>query len=98
LIATAILGPTVRPFLGMLILFALRQLCQGLCALPPPPGMIWSYPGVPSLLVTYGTANDLFFSGHTAIAVYGAIELVLCGGPGLAVAGALVAVVAVAPV
>jgi len=98
LIATAILGPTVRPFLGMLILFALRQLCQGLCALPPPPGMIWRHPGVPSLLVTYGTANDLFFSGHTAIAVYGAIELGLSGGPALAVAGALVAVIEVAAV
>jgi membrane-associated phospholipid phosphatase len=26
-------------------------------------------------LVTYGVANDFFFSGHTAIAVFGAIEL-----------------------
>ena len=25
--------------------------------------------------MTYGTANDLFFSGHTAIAVYGAATL-----------------------
>ena len=24
---------------------------------------------------TYGTATDLFFSGHTAIAVYGCVEL-----------------------
>jgi membrane-associated phospholipid phosphatase len=37
--------------------------------------MIWRHPGFPSLLVTYGTSNDLFFSGHTAIAVYGAMEL-----------------------
>jgi membrane-associated phospholipid phosphatase len=48
---------------------------QGLCALPPPPGMIWHYPGFPSLFVTYGVANDFFFSGHTAIAVLGATEL-----------------------
>jgi membrane-associated phospholipid phosphatase len=46
-----------------------------LCSLPPPPGIIWHYPGFPSLLVTYGVANDFFFSGHTAIAVFGAIEL-----------------------
>ena len=75
LLASAIVGPTIRPFLGLLMLFALRQLCQALCALPPPDGMIWEYPGFPSLLVTYGVSNDLFFSGHTAIAVFGATEL-----------------------
>jgi membrane-associated phospholipid phosphatase len=48
---------------------------QALVSLPPPPGIIWHYPGVPSLLVTYGVANDFFFSGHTAIAVFGATEL-----------------------
>jgi membrane-associated phospholipid phosphatase len=37
--------------------------------------MIWHYPGFPSLLVTYHVANDFFFSGHTAIAVFGVIEL-----------------------
>jgi membrane-associated phospholipid phosphatase len=36
--------------------------------------MIWRHPGFPSLLVTYDVANDFFFSGHTAIAVLGAIE------------------------
>jgi membrane-associated phospholipid phosphatase len=35
--------------------------------------MIWRHPGFPSLLVTYDVANDFFFSGHTAIAVLGAI-------------------------
>jgi len=75
LIVSSVLGPSFAPFLGMLMLFTLRQVCQGLVALPPPPGMIWRSPGVPSLLVTYGTSSDLFFSGHTAIAVYGALEL-----------------------
>ncbi len=68
-------GGSVRPFLGMFLLMALRQLMQAICALPPPPNMIWHYPGFPSLLVTYHVANDFFFSGHTAIAVFGAIEL-----------------------
>jgi len=93
ILARSIFGPTVRPFLGLLILYALRQICQGLCALPPPEGMIWRRPGIPSLLVTYGTATDLFFSGHTAIAVFGCVELARMGGPILPVLGVVVAVV-----
>jgi membrane-associated phospholipid phosphatase len=57
------------------MLLVTRQVMQALCSLPAPPGIIWHDPGFPSLLVTYGVANDFFFSGHTAIAVFGAIEL-----------------------
>ncbi len=98
LLASAVFGPSVRPMLGLLILYALRQVCQGLCALPAPEGMIWRHPGVPSLLVTYGTSTDLFFSGHTAIAVYGAIELARWGGPAFAVLGAVIALIEAATV
>lgn len=75
LIATSIFGPSIRPFVGLLLLFALRQISQAMCALPAPEGMIWRSPGFPTLLVTYDVANDFFFSGHTAIAVFGAIQL-----------------------
>ena len=75
LLGTWLFGGSVRPFLGLVLLMALRQLLQALCSLPVPTGMIWHYPGFPSLLVTYHVANDFFFSGHTAIAVYGALEL-----------------------
>ena len=74
LIGTSVLGPTFRPFLALLMVFALRQVCQGLVTLPLPRGTIWRDPGVPSLLVTYGTSNDLFFSGHTAICALAALE------------------------
>lgn len=98
LLVSSVIGPSFGPFLGMLILFALRQMCQGLCALPPPEGMIWRSPGVPSLLVTYGISSDLFFSGHTAIAVYAALELAhRFGGWGIA-AGVALALVEVATV
>ena len=76
----SIFGSTVRPFLGLLLLFAMRQTCQWLCALEPPPAMIWHDPGFPSLLVTYGVTTDFFFSGHTGIAVLGAVELARIGG------------------
>jgi hypothetical protein len=79
LLARSIFGPTIRPFLGLLLLFGLRQICQGLCALPQPDGIIWRDPGFPSLFVTYKVANDFFFSGHTAIAVFGAVELARIG-------------------
>jgi membrane-associated phospholipid phosphatase len=48
---------------------------QSLVTLPSPPNAIWHYPGFPSLLVTYGVANDYYFSGHTAIAVLAATEM-----------------------
>jgi len=75
LLGSWLFGGSVRPFLGLVLLMALRQFLQALCSLPVPQGMIWHYPGFPSLLVTYHVANDFFFSGHTAIAVFGAIEL-----------------------
>jgi len=66
--------------------------------LPPPEGMIWRDPGFPSLLVTYGTATDLFFSGHTAIAVYGCLELAHWGGTWAAIAGIAVVLLEVSAV
>ena len=87
----AVLGPSFRPFWGLLGLFALRQLCQALVALPAPPGIIWRDPGFPSLFVTYAVGNDFFFSGHTALAVYGGIQLATLGIPVLTVCALLLA-------
>jgi hypothetical protein len=92
LLGSSILGHTIEPFLGLLMLFALRQFCQALCPLPAPAGMIWRNPGCPSVLVTYGTSNDLFFSGHTAIAVFGAVTLASTWGPAGIAIGTLIAV------
>jgi hypothetical protein len=70
---------SARPFVGLVIVLGLRQIMQACVSLPAPPDSIWHYPGFPSLLVTYGVANDYFFSGHTAIAVLAATEMARVG-------------------
>jgi hypothetical protein len=94
----AVLGPSFMPFWGLFGLFALRQMSQASVALPVPPGIIWRDPGVPSLFVTYGVGTDFFFSGHTALAVYGAMQLSALHIPALTIAGAVIAVLQVVAV
>jgi hypothetical protein len=97
-LAKALFGPDFAPFWGLLGLFAARQACQALVALPAPPGIIWRPPGFPSLFVTYKVGNDFFFSGHTALAVYGALHVAALGLPwlgGMAIAMAAAEIVAV---
>ena len=91
-IALAVFGGSFAPFIALLILFGLRQLSQAICTLPPPPGMIWRHPGCPSLLVTYEVGNDFFFSGHTALAVLGAMEIAHVGPTWLGISVAVIAV------
>lgn len=91
-------GPSVRPFLGLVLLLGLRQILQAICALPAPPNMIWHYPGFPSLLVTYNVGNDFFFSGHTAIAVFGGIELARLGKRWLAIVAVAIVLFEIATV
>ncbi len=98
LLGTWLLGRSVRPFLALVMVVALRQVFQWLCALPPPPDMIWHYPGFPSLLVTYNVANDYFFSGHSAVAVLGAWELARTRRGGLITAGVALALFEMATV
>lgn len=64
-----------RPILSLFLLLIMRQLCQASISLPPPSGMIWRYPGFPTLIVTYTTSTDFFFSGHMAMATLLAAEL-----------------------
>jgi hypothetical protein len=92
LLGLTIFGSSVRPFLALLMLFAMRQICQALCSLTAPDEMIWRSPGVPSLLVTYGVSTDLFFSGHTGLAVLGAVELGRLGNRWLVMLGVAIAI------
>src|SRR5438552_5282003 len=98
LLGSAILGSSLRPFIALFILFGLRQICQSITTMPKPAGVIWRRPGFPSLLVTYDVGNDFFFSGHTAVAVLGALELAYHGPPIAAPVVAAIALVEVAVV
>lgn len=81
-----IFGESFSPIVGLFLILILRQSSQYLTALPAPEGMIWDDPGVPSLFVTYHVSNDLFFSGHTALAVYGTLVVASLGNLPLTVA------------
>jgi len=91
LIGTAIFGHTFTPFVAVIVAFSMRQICMSVCTLPPPRGYIWRNPGFPTLLVTYDVGNDLFFSGHTALAVLGAIHAAHAGPPWLAITAGIIA-------
>ncbi len=88
----SLFGASFKPFIGLFILLLGRQISQFLTALPPPEGIIWRSPGFPSLFVTYGVSNDLFFSGHTALAVYGAMQLASRADPLLSALAITIAV------
>jgi hypothetical protein len=64
-----------RPLLALWLILIMRQLCQVTASIPAPPGMIWHYPGFPTIVVTYSTSTDFFFSGHMALAALLATEL-----------------------
>jgi hypothetical protein len=98
LLALWIFRADSRPFVGLVIVLGLRQILQACVALPAPPDALWHYPGFPSLLVTYGVANDYFFSGHTAIAVLGASELIRTGKRGLTIVGIAIVILEAATV
>jgi hypothetical protein len=70
-----IIGKTIRPTVAIFFILIFRQLSQLLVSAPMPAGMIWHYPGFPSLIVTYYTMFDFFFSGHTASATLSALEI-----------------------
>lgn len=72
----SLFGPTIRPFLELFYFIIYRQCLQFLVSLPIPEGIIWEYPGFPSLFVDYSLQDDLYFSAHTGVTFLAAMELV----------------------
>ncbi len=87
LLMMTIIRRDIRPFLGVILFFTLRQCIQLLVSLPLPPHIIWHYPGFPSLLQTYSISNDLYFSGHTGISLLAALEMLRFRNRSLAILG-----------
>lgn len=71
----ALFGPSIRPFLELFLFGLFRQCLQFLVTLPIPQGIIWEYPGFPSLMANYSIQHDLYFSAHTGISLLVVLEL-----------------------
>jgi len=75
LIACAIVKSSIRPVLPLLVFMVLRQAMQLLVSFPVDPGLIWHYPGIPSLFLNYDISGDFYFSAYVGINILGALEL-----------------------
>lgn len=75
LIACAIAKASIRPVLPLLVFMLLRQTMQLLISFPVDPGLIWHYPGFPSLFLNYDISGDFYFSAYVGINILGALEM-----------------------
>ena len=64
-----------KVFAITMCIMMLRHMCQYFNRLPFPRNMIWYDPGFPTLINTYETSNDFFFSGHTAFSLTWGLNL-----------------------
>jgi hypothetical protein len=63
-----------RFLICLLFFYGLRGMVQGLFQMRYPDGFLWSYPGIPSLAVSYLKTNDFFYSGHVGLPIIVACE------------------------
>ena len=70
-----IYGKSWSTLLSIGLFYVLRGLCNIIYMMKIPDGLIWQFPGIPSLTVSYHDTTDFFFSGHVGINLIAAIEL-----------------------
>lgn len=54
--------------------YILRAVTQAFFIMRAPDGLIWNYPGFPSLAVSYLKTTDFFFSGHVGLPIITSCE------------------------
>jgi len=65
-----------RLLVSMVMFYGCRGVfAQALFKLYYPPGFLWPFPGVYSLVVAYGQYSDFFFSGHAGFLMLCSMEL-----------------------
>lgn len=67
-------GDSARPLLFLAMFYLFRMLVQNVFMMSIPNGMIWDYPGIPSITISYAYTTDFFFSGHVGILVFTSLE------------------------
>jgi len=75
LIICSLWQSSIRPMLPLLVFLILRETMQTLISLPVAPGLIWRYPGFPSLFSHYSINTDFYFSAYVGINLLGNLEL-----------------------
>ena len=68
-------GRNWRPCLALFLFFSLKIFCNYLFSVKVREDSLWGYPGFPSLIVSYETNNDFFFSGYIGLNVICCFEL-----------------------
>lgn len=68
-------GNSWRLLISMSLFYGIRAIIQLIYQMCFPPNDIFSYPGFPSLFVSYLKTNDFFYSGHVGFPILCAYEL-----------------------
>ena len=63
-----------RLILALITVYALRMAVQFTYTMSTPEGILFFYPGFPSLFVPYLLTNDFFFSGHVSLPLVVGLE------------------------
>lgn len=67
LLAFAWINRSVESILPLFVFVFFRQILECLVSLPLPEGLIWHYPGFPSLFSNYSIYNDFYYSAYVGI-------------------------------
>jgi hypothetical protein len=63
-----------RVIIVFTLYYSFRALIQSIFQMTTPAGYLWSYPGFPSMTVSYLKTNDFFPSGHVAFPIIVGLE------------------------